>query len=574
MKKLPTLIAALSAVIVGGIIAAVVIIHAGVFTESFTGTPPAPLSFDSEHWETASHHGWGVPTEFNDFPTLAQHTATCGSPQNDGTGTHTVQALKDLVFQCNDHVMTHIPGDGGSYDVIYMTPDQMVDLSGTATIRFDVSTLATSSRDWIDLWIQAWDTQEQKVLSAASFTPTNQGNPRSALHVEMGGVCSSVGAGEGKFHIDVFDASRALATCIGASNSWLSVLTPSAVTRSTVELVITPGHVKLWMPNNGGLVLSEGTIPALGFSQGVVSFGHHAYSPEKGANPSCVPTCNGIANTWHWDEISINPAVPFTIIGSDHRGAFYNESDAARTFIFGRPAPANSFLRFEGFGDQIKASYDGGAFNSVVRTGSFEHQEHSTSYFSPIPTGATRVTLRVDAPSYGSIGMVAEIHVFSKTVGGGTPTPTPTPTSTPTPTPIPTPTPTPPAQTTITFDDLVGQNQVLNGQYPSGLINWGTNVWWLSAPWGPHTTKSVSFNVNGTSKTFAFVSPKVLDSIDAGGISPSTITLLCSGNTNKVQAIPANTLVTIATGWTTPCTTVTVGSSNGWDTNFDTLKVH
>lgn len=144
----------------------------------------------------------------------------------------------------------------------------------------------------------------------------------------------------------------------------------------------------------------------------------------------------------------------------------------------------------------------------------------------------------------------------------------------PTPTPTVTPTSTPPAQTTITFDDLAGQNQVLNGQYPSGLINWGANVWWLSAPWGPHATKSVSFNVNGASKTFSFVSPKVLDSIDAGGISPSTITLACSGNANKVQAIPANTLVTIATGWTTPCTTVTVGSSNGWDTNFDTLKVH
>ena len=30
---------------------------------------------------------------------------------------------------------------------------------------------------------------------------------------------------------------------------------------------------------------------------------------------------------------------------------------------------------------------------------------------------------------------------------------------------------------------------------------------------------------------------------------------------------------TIVTGWQSPCSVVTVGSSNGWDTNFDNLVV-
>jgi hypothetical protein len=30
-------------------------------------------------------------------------------------------------------------------------------------------------------------------------------------------------------------------------------------------------------------------------------------------------------------------------------------------------------------------------------------------------------------------------------------------------------------------------------------------------------------------------------------------------------------VVTIATNWTGPCTTVTVTSSNGWNTNFDDI---
>jgi hypothetical protein len=106
------------------------------------------------------------------------------------------------------------------------------------------------------------------------------------------------------------------------------------------------------------------------------------------------------------------------------------------------------------------------------------------------------------------------------------------------------------------------------------LIDWGTGKWYHSGPFSVHATKSVSFINSGTSKTFAFVSPKVLDSLDAGGVGTSTISLACAGNTTKTQAIPANTLVTITTGWTVPCTTVTVGSTNGWDTNFDNLKLH
>jgi hypothetical protein len=45
--------------------------------------------------------------------------------------------------------------------------------------------------------------------------------------------------------------------------------------------------------------------------------------------------------------------------------------------------------------------------------------------------------------------------------------------------------------------------------------------------------------------------------------------LACSGNTTKSQSVAAKQKVTISTGWTNTCTAVTVGSSNGWDTNFD-----
>jgi hypothetical protein len=132
----------------------------------------------------------------------------------------------------------------------------------------------------------------------------------------------------------------------------------------------------------------------------------------------------------------------------------------------------------------------------------------------------------------------------------------------------------PPA--TIDFNNLTAVQAPLNGQYPTGVIDWGTNGWWLSGPWRLFTTNSISFNGSGrTSGTFSFLTPKRLISLKAfnGGTVASTITLSCAGNTAKTMSVAANQLLTITTGWTSTCTTVTVGSSNGWNTNFDDLLV-
>ena len=127
--------------------------------------------------------------------------------------------------------------------------------------------------------------------------------------------------------------------------------------------------------------------------------------------------------------------------------------------------------------------------------------------------------------------------------------------------------------TTIDFNSHQA-NSKLNGQYPKGVIDWGTNVWWVAAPLGQFTTNSISFNrVGVTSGSLQFVTPKRLVSIKAynGGTSASTITLSCAGNTTTVQSVAANQLATISTGWTVGCSTVTIGSSNGSATKLDDL---
>ncbi|MGH2350967.1 MAG: malectin domain-containing carbohydrate-binding protein, partial [Chloroflexota bacterium] len=141
----------------------------------------------------------------------------------------------------------------------------------------------------------------------------------------------------------------------------------------------------------------------------------------------------------------------------------------------------------------------------------------------------------------------------------------------------PTATPTTPpvsGDVTVTFDDRPGQFEPLDGQYPSGVIDWGSGQWYHSGPWGSFTTKSVSFNGGGvTSRAFTFGSPRRLVSLRAynGGSGPSTVTLSCAGQPPKQATVAAGQVATISTGWTGTCSTVTLGSSNGWDTNFDDL---
>jgi hypothetical protein len=160
-------------------------------------------------------------------------------------------------------------------------------------------------------------------------------------------------------------------------------------------------------------------------------------------------------------------------------------------------------------------------------------------------------------------------------VATATSTPTATSTIALTPTPNGTSTPTAPAGAqTVTFDDLPGQNQPLNGQYPSGVIDWGAGAWYHSGPWGVFTTKSVSFNgPDLTSASFTFVTPRRLVRLDAynGGSATTTVTLRCPGQADVTQTVGAGQVVTVSTGWTGTCTTVTIASSNGWDTNFDNV---
>ncbi len=126
---------------------------------------------------------------------------------------------------------------------------------------------------------------------------------------------------------------------------------------------------------------------------------------------------------------------------------------------------------------------------------------------------------------------------------------------------------------TATFDDI--QPGPLNGQYPSGVIDWGSGGWVVSAPWGAFTTNSVSFlDGTRTSGTFTFLTPQRLISMDAynGDVVSTTLTLTCGSASPQLQTtLAAGQVAAITTGWSGTCPSVTLASTNGWNTNFDNL---
>lgn len=267
------------------------------------------------------------------------------------------------------------------YGVIYLTPNQQVDFSaGTATIKWSMSTFRKSTRDWVDVWITPFSDNLQ--LPLQTYWPDLNGPPRRAIHIFMDNFSNTT-----PFRAEVYD--NFVPTAIDG-NWWTgyeSLLVPSQLVRSVFELDISHNHLKFGMPAYNFWWIDR-DIPGLDWSNGVVQFGHHSYNPTKDC--PVVGTC--LPNTWHWDDVSISPALPFIIDRAIQR--YVNDSVSSTDFA--SPAPANAFLRFSGTDQQLEVSFDDGV---SWQTAQIQNQverlaDHFQSYWMPIPVGTSRVTFR------------------------------------------------------------------------------------------------------------------------------------------------------------------------------------
>lgn len=346
----------------------------GAFLDTFTGRPPAPTPWRGAGWDVAVHSRDRDTWEELE-PIAAHHGPDCGAPP----ATHATSSYEDAVFQCNDHIMTALNASG--YGVIYLTPNQLVDFSGgEAVVRFDMSTLRTSSRDWVDLWVTPYEDHLQ--LPLESWLPDLTGEPRRTVHLKMD-TNDDLSVFKGFIFRDTMVEELKFNTWGG----YEKVVTPSAVRRDTIELRISRTSIKLGMPAYNHWWIDT-RVADLGWSQGIVQLGHHSYSPSK-CDRGCQP------NTWHWDNVGIEPAVPFTIVPADRRWA--SEEDG-RTVSFAAPAPPESHLRFAAIGTGLEVSFDGGASWQMAQPRPIREGKDATntflSYWTPMPAGATSAMLR------------------------------------------------------------------------------------------------------------------------------------------------------------------------------------
>jgi len=417
------------------------------FLETFDGDPPTPTSWRDvplfRTWDITVHNRGGDVLN----PVLAQHGPNCEPPM----ATHPVADYRDTVFQCRNHFMTAIDEPG--YGVIYVTPNQIIDFSQqTAVIRFDISTVVTSERDWWDVWISPYD--EHLQLTLDEIFPDLSGPPRRAVQVNLGT--------DTVLHAQIYENFQSVH---GTGHNgdipsiwWVGyddLFQPMPMERKTFEVHLSKTHLKVGMPAYDFWWI-DSDIPPLSWDRGIVQFGHHSYTPEKGFMP------NARGNTWHWDNVSLDPvADDFQIIKASRRSIHADWPDNllpnGDSMTFDAPAPVDSHLRFSAMGNQVQVSFDGGQtwVNAPAPNQKDGVGDGATfqSYWMPIPAGVQTVYFRAQGGWWGSEWTIRDASVWSRS-GDVAPTATATvatpATNTPAVSPTAVPTATAPAPATAT----------------------------------------------------------------------------------------------------------------------------
>ena len=350
----------------------------GTYTYNWDGQPeePAPFTQTSQSsWDVQVHKRNHHTDPGRIDPMQAQHGPGCEAPHM----THEISTVEQTVFRCRDHVMTAL--NASDYGLIYLTPDHLADWSdGEAIVRFDMSTFRTSSRDWISINVQPFEANH--ALPLEDTFPDLQGMPAETVSIRLDQDGWSHRLHQGGERIrDTGECTR---------NDWDDWLEPDKSRRDTFEMRITPTNVTFGMPGYQQEICSINIPGGLDWDQGIVQFGHHSYTPSKDQDCSEAHQGDCGANTWHWSDVEISSAVPFTMIKPDR--LWYNSRDAnPETVTFQEPAPQNAYLRFASWG-RVEIDYGDGWV--AVEPLSLESREHARSHWLPVPEGTQQVQVR------------------------------------------------------------------------------------------------------------------------------------------------------------------------------------
>lgn len=351
------------------------------FVENFDADPLTPQPWKPDNWDI-QYHSRDIGTWVAPEPMMGHNSDTCGAAPAE----HAITTWKDSTYVCLHHLMTAVKAEG--YGAIYLTPPAMVDFAQQGVIQWSNSTLLTSDRDWQDVWISPYDVN--LVTPLYEWLPDLQGEPVTAVHV-------SRDFGRATWFVNVVRGHQ--------STQVASLTEPADLPRTQAgvtayEIRLTRTGITFGLPERN--LWTSATVADLGFSTGVVQFGHHSYNPTKNGG-------DNKANSWSWDTFRIAPTKPLTITTASPR--LMMDNGGSITFP---PAPANARLRFSGV-CAIEMNTGSGWQKLATQPQEQKLVEHFSSYFVPIPQGTTTASFRFTGEGWytGFPCAVKDAHVWT-----------------------------------------------------------------------------------------------------------------------------------------------------------------
>jgi hypothetical protein len=127
----------------------------------------------------------------------------------------------------------------------------------------------------------------------------------------------------------------------------------------------------------------------------------------------------------------------------------------------------------------------------------------------------------------------------------------------------------------VTFDDPhLPAGTLLKGQYPSGVIDWGSDTWRINVPEGGFGTFNLALaDPKATAAEFHFYWPRVFVGVDVynGGASEATLTVHAPEIREVSFTIKPGQVQRIRTGWRDAASSVIFEVKNGDHLRFDNL---
>jgi hypothetical protein len=127
----------------------------------------------------------------------------------------------------------------------------------------------------------------------------------------------------------------------------------------------------------------------------------------------------------------------------------------------------------------------------------------------------------------------------------------------------------------VTFDDPhLAAGTPLVGQYPSGVVDWGSGDWQIGTPLGKFGTFTLALaDEHATGAQFKFYAPRIFAGVDVynDGATDATVTVRSPETREQSFTIKAKELRRIRTGWRDPSTSVQFEFANGAGLRFDNL---